>query len=328
MSSLLEQYLEARQISIQELEALLDKAEQKGIRSLAGREIEKLGSLYLRATTQLAQLKSRELEGEITEQLNDLAARAHAILYSQPPAQKVQLRTFFTRTFPQLVARTWPFHLTALLLLGLGTGVGYKMTAVHPAYYYSLLPGDERTPGASREELHQILTGGRQWGSGVKTAFASDLFFHNTKVGLLSWAAGILFGIPSLLLTFYNGLTLGAMTQVYSDAGLLYEWGWWVLPHGVTELLAIALFSGAGLFLGYSLIDPGGKSRQWVLKERGLETLRIGAGGAVMLLVAAVIESFIRQSELPPAARYAIVFLSVIAWLAYFWPKFKTEREK
>jgi uncharacterized membrane protein SpoIIM required for sporulation len=318
MPSLLEHYRKEHQEAWQTLARLLKRVEKKGIKTINGKEAEQLGTLYLRTVNHLAQMRTKNVQAEQRKRLNSLAARAYAVLYSQYKRRPLRIGHFFAVQFPRLIAQSISYHLLAGTLIILGVTIGFQMVAQDPAYYYTLMPGESRNPGSSVAELEVFLQSGRDVGSSDKAGFASMLFFHNTKVGLLAWVSGIFLGIPSLLLTFYNGMMLGAMTQVYSQAGLSGGWLAWVLPHGITELLAIILCAGAGLYMGFSLIEPQGHSRRWILKERGKECLQIGLGTFPLFFIAALIESFIRQSHLPTQARYLIALVSLIAWIVYF----------
>ena len=72
----------------------------------------------------------------------------------------------------------------------------------------------------------------------------------------------------------------------------------------MTEIGAIILCGGAGLLLGRAVVRPGELSRADSLRQAGREAAQTCAGVAVMLILAAVIESYLRQSHLSTAARF------------------------
>ena len=91
--------------------------------------------------------------------------------------------------------------------------------------------------------------------------FAASLFSHNARIGILAFALGFVAGLPTLFLLFYNGLVLGAFAALYHARGLGVDiWGW-LLPHGVTELLAVVLCGAAGFLLAHGLVFPGARPR-------------------------------------------------------------------
>ena len=67
--------------------------------------------------------------------------------------------------------------------------------------------------------------------------------------------------IPVFYLLFSNGVMLGAMSALYHSRGMALDWWGWILPHGVTELLAIVLCGAAGLVQGQAVVFPGRRTR-------------------------------------------------------------------
>jgi len=229
------------------------------------------------------------------------------------------MATFLTVGFARSVVRSWRFHLVSGVCLILGAVVAYfaSMNDILAAYALSM-PGDPRTPGSTPEQLQEVLRSGREYGGGGKFMFASVLFTHNLKVGILSMGLGILAAVPSAMLVFYNGMILGAFVAMHHRAGIYSEVWAWLLPHGVTELGAIVLCGGVGLMLGMSVLSPGEFTRGEALRRAGIEAGRVVIGIAIMLVAAAIIESYLRQSHLSTAARFTFAAGSAVFWAAYF----------
>lgn len=303
----------------EELESLVNRA-RKSIRKLTPEELSRLDVLYRRTCTHLAQATTRTTDQGLVRYLNDLTAAAHSILYL-PPRQKTleKIPQFFGETFPRSVARLWKYHTAAALLLIMGAIIAYLAVQQDSTNAYALLIGDEtRQPGASREQLLYVLRHGRDADGGTKFHFASFLFSHNLKVGILAMATGALAAIPTVFLTLYNGLMVGAFAAVHHQAGIKAEFWAWILPHGITELGAIILCTGAGLRLGHAVLSPGLMTRTESLRLAGEEAARTIGGVALMLLIAAVIESYLRQSHLSQFGRFAFATASFIVWALYF----------
>jgi uncharacterized membrane protein SpoIIM required for sporulation len=225
---------------------------------------------------------------------------------------------FLTEGFARSIARNLRFHVaSAGLLLG-GALLAYYLSTTDVMAAYALsMPGDPRQPGATREQLEEVLRGGRDDGGGLKFAFASFLFQHNFKVGLVAMALGVLAGVPTILLMIYNGMILGWFVAVHYQAGITWEMWAWILPHGVTEIGAIVLCGGVGLMLGRAVVRPGELSRGDSLRRAGLEAGRTAVGVGLMLVAAAIIESFLRQSHLSTAARLWFAAGSAVFWGLY-----------
>jgi len=156
---------------------------------------------------------------------------------------------------------------TAVLLLG--AAIAFALVRHDTENYFYFVPAalaSGRDPDASTDSLRDTLFAGDD--DAASTTFAAFLFTHNASVAILTYGLGFLFGVPALLLLLYTGLMLGAMTALFHSRGLAVEWWSWILPHGITELLAICLCGGAALAVSQRLLFPGRRARE-VVAERG-----------------------------------------------------------
>lgn len=301
-----------------ELERLVQRG-RRSLRSFSAEDLSRLDVLYRRTTIHLARASTRTTDRQLIEYLNGLTAAAHSLIYL-PPRRSMLAGTlrFLVEGFARCIARNLRFHAFALVLFIAGGVLAYYLAATDTMAAYALsMPGDPRQPGATREQLLEILRHGRDQGGGEKFFFASFLFQNNLKVGLLSMASGVLAGVPTVLLLIYNGTVIGAFVALHHQAGVTWEVWAWLLPHGITEIGAIVLCGGVGLMLGRSVLRPGQLSRADSLRLAGLEAAKTAAGIALMLTAAAVIESYLRQSHLSIAARFAFAGGSALFWTVY-----------
>lgn len=282
-------------------------------------ELSRLDQLYRRTTIHLARVSSWTEDRPLAEYLNRLTATAHSVVYLPPRKSPLAgLATFLTEGFARCVWRNGRAHLLSAAMMLLGAVLGYVATRSDVALAQALsMPGDVRQPGASAEQLMAALRSGRDQGGGEKFFFASFLFQHNFKVGLMAMASGVLAGVPSILLMGFNGMLLGSFVGIHHDAGIGHELWAWLLPHGITELGAIALCGGVGLLLGRAVLNPGSVSRIEALRRAGGEAARTAAGVGVMLVFAAIIESYVRQSTWDDTTRLVFAAATAVAWGCY-----------
>lgn len=302
----------------QDLEAFLARSEKK-VSKLTADEIIRMETLYRRVIVQLSQVATRTRDRSLYEYLNQLSSRAHAVIYL-PPNRSIfaGMFEFLSTGFARVIARQWKPLLISLLLLVGGILLGYVASMNNRAAAYALLPqGEIRTPGATREQLMEVLHSNRGETGDIKFIFASFLFQHNFRVGLLAMAAGILAGVPTVFLMLYNGMMLGAFIAVHFMKGITWEMWAWLLPHGITELGAIVLCGGMGLVLGHAVIHPQGLTRLQRLQVVGHDVARTGLGIGVMLIAAAIIESYIRQSFWSTETRLIFAGGSLVFWILY-----------
>ena len=301
-----------------ELEALVARG-RRSVRRLSPRDRERLDVLYRRTTTQLARVSTLTRDRPLIEYLNGLTGSAHSLIYL-PPRDGIfkGVVLFVLEGFARAIARHGRAHALSLILVVGGALVGYYAALSDPLTAHALWPAqDERQPGSSAEQLLEVLRSGRKEGQTAKFAFASMLFQHNLKVGLLAMATGILAAVPTVFLMVFNGMILGVFVAIHHQVGIRSEMWAWILPHGVTEIGAIVLCGGMGLMLGEAVVRPGERSRKAALLEAGRETGRTAVGVAGMLFAAAVIESFIRQSHWSTQSRLVFAAATAFFWAAY-----------
>lgn len=299
---------------------MIAKLEAGGVQALTADELARLPSLYRSAASSLAVARAISLDQSLLDYLGALVARAYVAVYDNRRHAGEAIAEFFLARFPRAVRSHFLFLAAAALFLALGTFTGWRLTITDAERYYSFVDegmAQGRTPSSSTEELRDGLYS-EDPPSSYLGAFASFLFTHNAKVGILCFALGFAAGVPVIFLLFSNGLTLGAMAALYQSRGLGPDFWGWVLPHGVTELAAVCLCAAAGMVLGTSLVFPGPHTRlhNLALRGRGASLLVIGA--VAMLVLAGLIEGIFRQVVHDPAVRWSVAGISLAVWLAYF----------
>lgn len=301
------------------LEALLDEVDRGGVGALSTDRLYRLTALYRSALSSLSVARAISLDRNVVAYLESLCARAYLVVYGGGRGYVETLRDFALRRFPALVRRLRGAVASSLALLLLGTACGLAITSREPDLFFALVPealAGERTPAASREELAAAL--GANDDVDALTLFASVLFSHNARVGMSAFALGVLGALPAALIVLYNGLLLGAFVAIHVPHGLTLEVWAWLLPHGVTELLAVALCAGAGLHTGLGLLVPGRYGRLVELARRGREGALVVLGAIVMLFFAALLEGFFRQLVTDVGARLAMAATTAALWALYF----------
>lgn len=309
-----------REESWRELEGLIVRVEAAGLVTLTAAELSRLPTLYRATLSSLSVARAISLDANVLAYLESLAARAYVCVYGAKRPALEAARRFLAVRFPATVRalRRQLALSAALMVLGALTGLG--LTATDPNRFYALVDDDYaagRTPAATTAELRQVLYDDKH-PADVLGAFAMYLFTHNARVGMLCAALGFAAGVPVMLLLFTNGLLLGAFAALYQDRGLGIEFWAWILPHGVTELLAVVLCGAAGLAVGESLLFPGRHTRLVNLGLRGRDAGVVVLGAVLMLLLAGMIEGVFRQTVHDVALRLSVALLSALLWTVYF----------
>lgn len=300
----------------EELARLLDDAEGHRLRALPFDDLRRLARLYRGESARLARLRDRGGDLDRIGHLNSLCVRAHGFLYS---ARHRPSRTRSPwRFFVSALAGTGRMQALAWALMGIGAIVGYSLVTLDPGALYALMPASLGYDVAQIDALYRSseardLFLARESTSAAHNAmFGSYLFANNTRVGILAFATGVLFGLPTVLLQFYNGIMVGSISAIFIRGEHAVLFLAWILPHGVPELTAITLCSAAGFVLGRAVATPGRSTRAEALRHAGPSALALFASSVPLFFAAAWIESFIRESELGTAPRFAVAAAGVL----------------
>jgi len=315
------QFRREREPSWRELENLLEKLKRGSPRSLTPQELTRLPTLYRGALSSLSVARSISLDQGLLAYLESLANRAYFQIYGPRSGFGAVASAFLRRGFPAAVQQLKGPILLAILLTIVAALAGYFLCMSNAEWYYTLMPDEMaqgRMPTSSAEELRKVLYDTDPPPGDLLSAFASFLFVHNAGIGIVCFALGFAFGLPTALLLIQNGLMLGAFFALYVGHGLGIELGGWLIIHGSTELLAIALAGGAGFALARALLFPGPKSRMTALADAGRTAGQVALGCVLMFVIAGLLEGYARQLVVTIWARYAIGGLMLLFWTLYF----------
>jgi uncharacterized membrane protein SpoIIM required for sporulation len=310
-----------REQSWRELEELLEEIERRGLGSLTHGELSRLPVLHRMAASSLSVARAISLDRNVLDYLTNLTCRAHLAVYAGPRRPGRAVVEFLSARFPRIVRGFRRYLAWAFLCLGAGVVVGFLLTTRQPERYHSFVSAEMaggRVPGAPTDSLRAVLYKGADTGGDALGLFATFLFGHNAKIGMMCLFLGFAAGIPVAFLLFTNGLSLGAMAALYSSRGLGLEFWAWILPHGGTELLAVALCGMAGFVFGSSIVFPGREARLANLARRGRRAGLAVVGAVALFFVAAVIEGVFRQLVRDVAIRSIVALIMAVGWALYF----------
>lgn len=302
------------------LEGVLDDFERGQTRWLSDNEVIAIPVLYRSALSSLSTARAVSLDQDLINYLENLCTRAYFCVYGTRTSWREWIAGFLLHDWRRAVQNLWRETLVSAGFGLLGVIVAFFLVHASPEWFYAIVPpglAEGRDPGASIKDLQDVIS--HRHGAVGLTAFSSFLFTHNAEIALLAFALGFACGIPTIFFLFVNGLTLGALAAVYIEHGLGFDFGGWVLVHGVTELFAVTLGGAAGLRIGWALAFPGEHSRLDALRAAGKDAAAVMIGVVLMLLVAGLLEGFARQLIVSTFVRYAIAATSGACWLTYFY---------
>lgn len=279
---------------------------------LTGAEADELVALYQRTATHLSTIRSATPDPVLLARLSALVANArHAVVGSHTFGWR-DLGRFFTEVLPATFYLAWRWWVPVGVLFCLVSAVMGWWVASDSEVRAAI-----GTPELIREMTREGGAYEAYYSSHPAAAFASQVWTNNARVAALTLLSGVLLGIPVVPLLWTNAENLGVGLGLMTSAGRLDVFLGLVVPHGLLELTAIFVAAGAGLRLGWTVIDPGPRRRLDALAQEGRAAAATAAGLTVVLLVAGAIEGFVTPSQLPTWARIAIGVLAEALFLAY-----------
>lgn len=302
-----------------ELEGVLHNLEQDPSQQLDLTQAKRLHYLYRRASADLAKITTFASEPETRRYLEALVARAYGEIHeTRDKPHRFAPWVWLVRTFPQTFRRHVRAFWLSVAVTMVGCAFGGFALALDPGAKQVLMPF-EHLQGDPSERVRQEedVAGDRL--AGAKTAFSSALMTHNTRVSIFTMALGMTWGVGTMLMLFYNGIILGAVSIDYVLAGEARFLAGWLLPHGAVEIPAILVAGQAGLLLGGALIGWGDRSSSRARMRRiGHDLVTLIGGVAILLVWAGCIEAFLSQYHepvIPYAAKigFGVAELSLIA---------------
>lgn len=302
------EFIKQREADWKRLEALVNS--RRGHKPLTTAEVHELGTLYRAVASDLA-LARRDFPGQrMTIFLNQLLTRAHGYIYQQDSSNFGEFLRTFTYHIPNLFRQTSRYMLAAFLLFLIPAIIGFRLAYINPDIAEPLGLGDQRQILASHETWTDIP-------ADLRGAASTLIMTNNIRVALLAFAGGIAFGLFSVYVLVMNGLSIGAVMGLafhYGMGGSLFGF---VVGHGVIELSVIFMAGGAGLQLGWALLNPGPYTRRDALSQSARRAVLLAVIAVPLLVVAGLIEGFFSPTESPLAVHVAVGLVSGAIMYAY-----------
>jgi uncharacterized membrane protein SpoIIM required for sporulation len=310
-------FITQKQAQWRDLSGILERGKLAGIRNLPTSDLQRLGTVYRRTSSDLAYLRTQKATPELISYLNELVGDAHGLLYVDEGGTSAlpRLVRFFTTGLPAVLRRRMPFIGVAFAITVIGALFAYALVRANPADATLFIPP-------------QFASSFDAWKHGFSdhgdisleegSMFSSYLMANNIQVGVIAFATGITTIMPCYLM-YDNGATMGDLIAVVQPTGYLTSLWAGILPHGVCELTAIFIAGGAGLLIGWSLIAPGSYTRKDALVRNGKDAVQMMVATVPLLVLAGIIEGNVSHSSLPHFLKFTLAAIEFSAMVAYVY---------
>ena len=307
-------FIEQKKDDWQRLEDILELQKGDRLGGLSKLEVREFGELYRRAAADLATARAETRDPKLINYLNNLVIRAHGKIYRAEGQGAKMIAKFFFEELPQTFRANFSYMVVAFGIFAGFAVFGFISTWINIDFTHFVMLSGVTDEIRANHQWWLSLNDANQIGS-------SHILTNNILVTMRVFAMGAFFGVGAIYDLAFEGARLGSVFGAcYSiDPPFGTALANFVVAHGVIELSTIFFCAGAGMMIGYAMIDPGDLTRGQALKKKGIEAVKIVIGCACLLVIAGIIEGFISPSSLAPQFKVATGVLTGIAMYSYFF---------
>lgn len=299
--------LDSRRKNWRELEEFCMRLEGRSRRKIEPAAVVRFASLYRAVCADLALADAYQLPLGTVDYLHRLVGRAHNLLYRS--------RTFVLSTWARQLLVEVPQRLYTDNCLRLAFCVFWGIFLLSCLMAYRVPGYTEQVVG---KETIMSLEDMYSQPAKINGVMAGFYIYHNIGIGFRCFAFGILFGVGGLYVTMFNAAMLGAMFGHMATTPYRDNFFQFVTAHGPFELTAVILAAGAGMRLGFSLVDTHGLPRLASLRRAAYEAMPSLAATMIMFSMAAMIEGYLSPSAAPYWIKALVAVQSAAMLMFYF----------
>jgi uncharacterized membrane protein SpoIIM required for sporulation len=290
------------------------------IQNGAVKDADEVAKDFTRLIDDLAYAKTFYPTGKVTQYINALASRIYLSIYQNRKEESNRLVRFWKYDVPLTIRKHHLTMLFAFVLFVIFFTVGFFSSSKDQTFVREVLTD------AYVDMTERNIEEGNPFGvyqSGNSFLMWLGLMINNIVVSFMYFAKGILFGIPTITSLIKEAIRLGAFEFMFYAKELGIKAVITILIHGMLELTAIIIASGAGIVLGKSFLFPG-TIKRWDSLRIGLKDgVKIVVGLMPIFIMAAFFEGFVtRYYNMPIVLSLSILTISAsfIIWYFIIYP--------
>lgn len=277
---------------LDQLDAVLSATgkRRRGAAELEHEELEGVVLDYRKTLSDFALARSRFPDTWASRHLAQLVTRANHRLRADQDSSRTGLLGFYRNTFPRLFQEMSTEVMVCVALFLIAVLLGFGLSTLTPEAGAAFL-GPDAMAGLERGEIW--LEGIGEGGS----LFSAAIARNNMKVAMTAWAGGLLAGVGSLFIVFFNGLMLGvivATTVHFAMQGALFEF---ISAHGPLELTLILVAGAAGLHMGRAIVGDSDRPRAERIGTAARTSLFVMLGCLPFFLTLGFVEGYISPAS-------------------------------
>ncbi|MDR1560026.1 MAG: stage II sporulation protein M [Clostridiales bacterium] len=292
---------EARWKQLEAYNALLAK---KSVKTLELGQINEFAELFRAVSLHLAYAKTHFPNGRSVSYLNQLAGIAHQHFYLREKGGFASVIWYIRKGFGRALRAKRAYVAFSFALFMAGVLISLAMILVDREYASLFLP-ENFIQAASQENSAA--------GETNYSFLSAYIMTNNINVSLLAFAGGVVAGLGTVYILFFNGVILGGLSSLSAVNGSdMLNFFSLILPHGFIELTAIFISGACGLMIGQAILTPGDLRRRDSFIRGAKEAAYLVPGVTLMLVIAGLIEGFFTPLQILPWVKLAFSFATLI----------------
>ena len=289
----------------------------------ANKDPERLTDLFIETTDDLSYSRTYYPNRSVRVYLNGIAQQIYQAIYKNKQREKNTFAKFWREELPEAMWHSRKALLYSFLLFAAGITVGIVSSMYYPEFARIILgDGYIEMTKANIEQGDPMAV----YKQDEPVGMFFQIAWNNIMIAYGTFVLGILFGIGTIYIVFYNAIMVGAFIYFFIERGLFKESFLAIMLHGTLELSMIVIAGCAGFALARGLLFPGTYTRGQALIHSARNGIKILLGVTVLLVYAALIESFAtRYTEMPDIIRGGIILISATLVVGYFviYPRYR-----
>lgn len=241
----------------------------------------------------LAYAKTFYPQSKVTRLINGLAVSIYQSIYQNKKEKFTRLISFWKTELPLIIRKNHSVFLFAFIVFSVCCIMGV-LSSMRDFEFVKGVLGEDYV--AMTEDN---IANGDPFGVYKNTAdmgyFSSFiyLFYHNVQIDFLMFVAGLLFGVFTLYLLFFNSVMIGCFQYLFFSKGLGVKSMMVIWIHGTLEISAMIISATAGFIIARGILMPGSYRRVVSFKKAIKDAIKIMIIFVPMTLGAAFLESYV-----------------------------------
>lgn len=275
-----------------------------------------LASNYIELTNDLAYAQTFYGKSKTEQYLNELAIRAHQLIYKDQKSSNNKVLHFFKHEIFEAIWHIRRPLLYALLIFLLASLIGI-VSSKYDNDFVRLIMGDSYVnmtiENIKKGNPAAVYQSGSEWGG------ALAITINNVKVAFYAFIFGLFASVGTGYILLINGIMVGSFHYMFYQYGVLDEAMSAIWIHGTIELSVIVIAGGCGIALGNSILFPKTYTRLESFKRAAKQASKVLISTVLFFIVAGFLEGFVtRHYQVSIWLSLLIIVVSGIA-IIYFY---------